>query len=286
MTVPAIDSGLPLPPAAVLRRYEVPGGPLAALEVGTAGDGSPVVLLPGFTGSKEDFRAVVAPLAAAGYRALAYDQRGQFASPGPDDPGAYTVEALAGDLLALLDVLDAGPVHVVGHSFGGLVARAATLKRPEAVRSLVLLCSGPAALTGPRVEMLPLMRPVIEQGGMPALVEAVDALNAGDPRWRALPAEVQEFLRRRMLASSAAGLLAMAEALTGEPDLVAELRASGVPVLVCHGEGDDAWAPALQRDMAERLGAAYAVVPDALHSPAVENPAATVRALTEFFAGR
>lgn len=286
MTASATDSGLPLPAGAVLRRYEVPGGPLAALEVTTTGDGSPVVLLPGFTGSKEDFRAVVAPLAGAGHRALAYDQRGQFASPGPDDPGAYTVEALAGDLLALIDVLDAGPVHVVGHSFGGLVARAATLKRPEAVRSLVLLCSGPAALTGPRVEMLPLMRPVIEQGGMPALVEAVDALNAGDPRWRALPAEVQEFLRRRMLASSAAGLLGMAEALTGEPDLVAELRASGVPVLVCHGEGDDAWAPALQRDMAERLGAAYAVVPDALHSPAVENPAATVRALTEFFAGR
>jgi pimeloyl-ACP methyl ester carboxylesterase len=134
--------------------------------------------------------------------------------------------------------------------------------------------------------MLPLMRPVIEQGGMPALVEAVDALNAGDARWRALPPEVQAFLRRRMLASSAAGLLGMADALTSEPDLVAELRASGVPVLVCHGEGDDAWTPALQRDMAERLGAAYAVVPDALHSPAVENPAATVRALTEFFAGR
>jgi pimeloyl-ACP methyl ester carboxylesterase len=133
--------------------------------------------------------------------------------------------------------------------------------------------------------MLPLMRPVVEQGGMPALVEAVDALNAGDARWRALPVDVQVFLRRRMLASSAAGLLGMADALMTEPDLVEELRASGVPVLVCHGEGDDAWLPALQHEMAERLGAAYAVVPDALHSPAVENPAATVRALTDFFAG-
>lgn len=283
---PAPEDDFPPPPGAAPRPFDLPGGPLAAWEVAAAahGDRAPVVLLPGFTGSKEDFRDVLTPLAAAGHRVLAYDQRGQFASPGPDDAAAYTVEALAGDLLSLLDALGAGPVHVVGHSFGGLVARAAALKRPEAVRSLVLLCSGPAGLTGPRVEMLPLMRPVIEQGGMPALVEAVDALNAGDPRWLALPVAVQQLLRRRMLASSATGLLAMAEALTGEPDLVAELRASGVPVLVCHGEGDDAWAPAVQRDMAARLGAAYVVVPDALHSPAVENPAATVEALTSFFA--
>jgi pimeloyl-ACP methyl ester carboxylesterase len=282
------EQALPLPAGAVFTRYELPGGPVAALEVApdAGGDAGPVVLVPGFTGSKEDFREVLAPLAAADHRAVAYDQRGQFASPGPDDASAYSVEALAGDLLALVDALDIGPVHVVGHSFGGLVARAAVLKRPEAVRSLVLLGSGPAALTGPRVEMLPLMRPLLEQGGMPAVVEAVDAFNAGDPRWLALPTSVQQFLRRRMLASSAAGLLAMADALTGEPDLVAELRATGVATLVCHGEGDDAWAPALQREMAERLGAPYVVVPGALHSPAVENPEATVQALIDFFAGR
>ena len=46
---------------------------------------------------------------------------------------------------------------------------------------------------------------------------------------------------------------------------------------------DDAWAPALQADMAERLGAAYAVIPDALHSPAVEQPEATAKALLAFF---
>jgi len=279
---------LRLPAGAQARRVDVPGGPLAAVEAAPtgAGDRAPVVLVPGFTGSKEDFREVLAPLAAAGHRAIAYDQRGQHESIGPQDAAAYAVEALAADLLALVDALDAGPVHVVGHSFGGLVARAAALERPEALRSLVLLCSGPAALTGPRVATLPLLRPVIEQGGMPALVQAVDAMNAADPRWLALPVEVQAFLRRRMLASSGPGLVAMADALTSEPDRVDELRASGIPVLMCHGEGDDAWTPALQKAMAERLGAAYAVVPDAQHSPAVENPTATVRTLTDFFVGR
>jgi pimeloyl-ACP methyl ester carboxylesterase len=175
-------------------------------------------------------------------------------------------------------------VHLVGHSFGGLVSRAAVLRRPAAVRSLTLMCSGPQALTGPRVELLPLMAPVLEQGGMPALVDAVEALGADDPRTQSLSPEVRQFLRVRMLASSPAGLLGMAAGLTGEPDRVDALRATGVPVLVLHGEADDAWAPAVQAAMAERLGAQHVVVPDAQHSPAVENPRPTAAALNAFFA--
>lgn len=272
---------LPLPAGTVRRAVAVPGGALAVLE--HSGSGVPVVLVPGFTGSKEDFRLVLQPLADAGRRTLAIDQRGQYESPGPDDPAAYSVEALAVDLVALLDALDAGPVHLVGHSFGGLVARAAVLKRPETVCSLTLMCSGPQALTGPRVDLLPLMAPVLESGGMPALVDAVEALGADDPRTLALTPQVRAFLRTRMLASSPAGLVGMGAALTSEPDRVAELRATGVPLLVLHGADDDAWSPAVQAEMAARLDARHVVVPDALHSPAVENPAPTARALTAFF---
>jgi pimeloyl-ACP methyl ester carboxylesterase len=161
------DLPLPLDPRLRSSLVEVPGGPLAVLEA--PADGPPVVLLPGFTGSKEDFRLVLAPLAEAGHRAIAYDQRGQFESPGPVDASGGTVESLAADLLSLVDALGLGGVTVVGHSFGGLVARSAVLKRPEAFRSLVLMSSGPAALTGPRVEALPLLRPIVEQGGMAAL---------------------------------------------------------------------------------------------------------------------
>ena len=266
-----------------LERFDAPRTRIAALVCEPDGPArSTVLLVPGFTGSKEDFRLLLDPLADAGHRAVAVDQRGQFQSPGSDDLADYTTAALGRDLLAVVDGLGGEPVHLVGHSFGGLVSRAAVLAQPQAFRSLVLMGSGPAGLTGPRVDVLPLMRPLLEQG-MPALVDAVDQLNAADQRWLALDSSVQGFLRDRMLTSSARALLGMADSLTGEPDRVDELRATGLRVLVLHGESDDAWTPALQTEMAVRLGATHAVVPGAAHSPAVENPDATLKALLSFY---
>lgn len=272
-------------PAVRWERLEVPGGPLAVLRREPTGEvrRGTVLLVPGYTGSKEDFRLLLPPLAEAGHPVVALDQRGQFQSPGPDDLAAYTTAALGADLLAAIDALGGEPMHVVGHSFGGLVARAALLSRPAAFGSLTLMGSGPAGLTGPRVEILSLLRPLLLQGGMPVVVAAMDAMNAQDARYLALDASLQGFLRDRMLAASPHALLGMADALTTEPDRVAELRASGVPLLVLHGAADDAWTPALQEQMATRLGAAYAVIPDAQHSPAVENPAATAKVLLDFY---
>jgi pimeloyl-ACP methyl ester carboxylesterase len=75
----------------------------------------------------------------------------------------------------------------------------------------------------------------------------------------------------------------MSDALLTEPDLVSELRATGVPAMVCFGEHDDAWGPGPQRDMARRLGARVEVIADAAHSPAAERPAATAKVLADFW---
>lgn len=274
----------PLPEGIVASRLDVPGGPLAVLDAAPAGAAkATVVLVPGFTGSKEDFREVLLPLAEAGYRAVAIDQRGQHESPGPDDHSAYTTAALGTDVLHVVTALGNRPVHLVGHSFGGLVSRAAVIQDPTAFRSLVLMDSGPAGLTGPRADVLPFMRAILLEGGLAAVWDAAEALGP-DPRKPAAAPEAKAFLRSRMLAGSPAGLLAMADSLTTEPDRSAELAALDLPVLVLYGEDDDAWPPHVQDEMADRLGAPVIVVPDAFHSPAAENPALTAQVLRDFFA--
>ena len=85
------------------------------------------------------------------------------------------------------------------------------------------------------------------------------------------------------MATDPVGLRAMGAALRVVEDGTDELARTGLPILVLYGESDDAWMPAVQAEMAQRLGAAHVVIPDAAHSPAVENPAATVRALLDFW---
>jgi pimeloyl-ACP methyl ester carboxylesterase len=266
-----------LPPGVRAGTVVLPTGQLAVLTCTAADAVDTVVLVPGYTGGKEDFLAILELIASYGHTVLAYDQRGQHESPGDDDPGSYTIEALAGDLLDLLHQL--GPAHVVGHSFGGLVARAAAIREPAAMRSLTLLCSGPGALPGARADGVRALRPVLVEGGKEALWQALAEAPAGDP----LPQDVAALMKARFDGNSASGLIAMGDELLSARDRTAQLAATGLPVLVACGAKDDAWPPATQADMARRLGARHAVIADAVHSPGVEQPGATVAVLEQFW---
>jgi pimeloyl-ACP methyl ester carboxylesterase len=256
---------------------------IAALQIG-APDARPALLLPGYTGSNEDFGPILDPLAAAGLLVTAMDLPGQLDSPGLDPGGSYAPDGLAPCVREVARRL--GPrTLLLGHSFGGLVARAAVIAEPALFESLVLLSSGPAALEGTRRLTMDQLDPVLASAGLPGVYAAMQAAALGDPAYVAPEPDVAEFLERRFLGSTPAMLQGMADALRAEPDRVAALRATAVPVLVAHGVDDDAWLPAVQLDMAERLGARYAVIPDAAHSPAVENPDGTVAVLTEFWRG-
>lgn len=260
---------------------ELAGQRIAALQAGVA-DGRPVLLVPGYTGSKEDFGPVLDPLAAAGYLVTAIDLPGQLDSPGPPAVEDYVPDRLA-DCIRALAARHEGRLLLLGHSFGGLVARAAVIAEPELFESLVLLCSGPAQLGGMRRMTMDRLDPVLASSGLAGVYAALKQFWLDDPRYVAPPPDVADFLERRFLSGSPAMLQGMADALRQEPDRVAQLAATGMPVLVIHGADDDAWPPGVQHEMAERLGAQYAVIPASAHSPAVENPAATVRALLEFW---
>jgi pimeloyl-ACP methyl ester carboxylesterase len=96
---------------------------------------------------------------------------------------------------------------------------------------------------------------------------------------------VVAFLGRRMLGNDPAGLVLMAQHMLAAPDRTAELAglAGQLPMLVIYGEDDNAWSPAAQENMARRLGARRHCIPAAMHSPAVEAPATTASALTQFW---
>lgn len=263
---------------------------VAALDTG--GSDRPVVLmLPGYTGSKEDFAPLLDPLADNGFRAIAIDLPGQYESPGPDSEDDYRPEPLGRVVTDLIAALPP-PVVLLGHSFGGLVARSAVLvgARPA---GLVLLSSGPGELpAGPRREALVLGEPVLREQGVEAAYALLQGLSqqraargtvATDEPATAPAARLAAFYRRRFLASSAAGLLGMGTALQVEPDRVAELTealtTSGIAVSVISGEADDAWGLDQQAEMARRLGSALVMIPGAGHSAAVEQPDRLLRAL-------
>jgi pimeloyl-ACP methyl ester carboxylesterase len=267
------------------RRVQIDAGGLriGALRIG-APDGPPVLLVPGYTGSKEDFGPILDALGAAGFCATAVDLPGQLDSDALPELADYRPDRLAGIVREIGRRLGERPL-LLGHSFGGLVARAAVIAEPALFDSLVLLSSGPAQLGGVRRETMDRLDPVLATGGLPAVWAALQAALLDDPHYVAPPRDVAEFVERRFFAGSPVMLQGMADALRAEPDRVAALAATGVPVLVAHGAADDAWPPAVQREMAQRLGARYVVIADAAHAPAVENPAATVAALVEFWGG-
>ena len=269
-------------------------GVFAALEAVPASrvcEREAALLVPGYTGSKEDFLAILDLLAADSRRVVAIDMRGQFETPGAGDPGGYAAAALGADIVAIMRAI--GARHLVGHSYGGLIGREAVLAGGSEVASFTLMSSGPAALTGPRARELRAMLAAlgVSQDGTPDAA----ALRAGiSGLWQdhlapqavaaGVPGHIVAFLGRRMLSNDPDGLILMARHMLTAPDRTAELaRLDQIPMLIIYGEDDNSWSPAAQENMARRLGARRLCIPAAVHSPAVEAPATTASALTQFW---
>lgn len=271
----SVPKSLALPPGVEAVEIETARGSFAAHRIRTPGVPVHVLLVPGWTGSKEDFTPLLPLLAAAGFDATAYDQRGQFETAGHADAD-YSLDGLGADAAALADVCSSSPSHLLGHSFGGLVAQAAVLAEPGLWRTLSLLGTGPMALGENDERPLGLMLQALDHDVPMAAIH--EFRENGAKR----PPEIAEFLLRRFTSNARESLRAMTQHLIEAPDRLDNVIEVGLPTWVGRGVKDNGWPHDAQEEMARRIGVEVHVIADSIHSPAVENPEGLAEAWLPF----
>ena len=190
-------------------------------------------------------------------------------------PGPYSIAAMAGDVLALLDAMGIGQAHVGGLSIGGLVAQSIAHQAPGRVSSLIL-CDTALALPPPQGwrDRAALVR----TQGIPAIADAVMA------RW-VTPGFMQDpaaiGLRAMLLRTDPEGYAAAAEAIAAA-DLSADTAGLSVPALVLVGERDEATPVSSAEALCKALGGSLALLPGAAHIPTVEVPDLVSSAIRQF----
>ena len=248
------------------------------------GAGTPLLMVHGYTGSKEDFGLVVDAL-AADRRVVALDLPGHGDSPGPDDPGAYGLGTLAAWLLRVADELGLDELHLLGHSMGGLLAQRVASVASQRLRSLVLADTGMGALRDEHSELVAALAVMARDDGIQAAWDAVRDYDVEQRPVQAIDEARERFVERRFLAMNPAALIGGARVLISSAPHGAFLRGIDMPVLVLHGENDDWWLPSEQRLLARTVaGAEYVVIPGAVHSPQIENPDVWLKVVRDFLA--
>ncbi len=245
------------------------------LHVERGGEGAPLLLLHGFTGSHETW----APFSGSwpGTETIALDLLGHGDSPSPDDAARYTMPCAIQDIVALLDDLQLPRVTLLGYSMGGRVAMRLALAAPQRIDGLILESASPgidsASQRRARVAADRALADRIERGSLEAFVDYWESL----PLWSSqsnLDAAARERLRRQRLRNDRRGL---ANSLRGmgagcDPSIIDELAGLSMPALLISGELDAKYCAAAAA-MCERIPAArHHVVKGAGHAVHLEQP--------------
>ena len=110
-----------------------------SMHITEEGEGPLVILCHGFPELGYSWRHQMAPLAEAGYRVVAPDQRGYGKTDCPADVEAYDMLKLTADIVGLVDALGETEAYIVGHDFGSFVAQHCALLRPDIFKAVVLM---------------------------------------------------------------------------------------------------------------------------------------------------
>ncbi|MCX6432718.1 MAG: alpha/beta hydrolase [Actinobacteria bacterium] len=284
-TPPFID----LPPGVIVERWPVRGTERAVMHTGLVADRPWALLVPGFTGSKEDFIAVLPLLAETGVGAVSFDQLGQNESDGSVDAGDYALPLLAADIAVIAETAAAQfgltAPHLLGHSFGGLVVQEAVAAGMIRPASLTLFCTGPGGLPPERWGAVPDLVAALEHADLAEIWRIMHEMEEADETVPP-PLDVAAFLERRWHANSPVQLREFALLLMHQPRLVERLRPAiaVIPTTIMWGEDDDAWPIEVQADMAAELGVTSVELPGVGHSPNAQDPQAMVDALLRAWA--
>lgn len=109
------------------------------MHIASVGEGLPVVFCHGFPGLWYSWRKQLEPVAAAGFRAIAVDQRGYGRSDRPVDPAEYDANQVMDDMIGLLDALGAEKAVFVGHDFGAQQVCNLAVRHADRVAGVVIM---------------------------------------------------------------------------------------------------------------------------------------------------
>ena len=238
--------------------------------------GSPAVVLSNSLGSTWSMWDAQVPELTKRYKVVRYDVRGHGGSPVPQGP--YTIDDLAGDVVALMDRLGLEKAHFVGLSLGGMTGMRLAQANPERVEKLVVLCT--AAVLGP-AESWHDRAKTVRAEGTAAVADAVVRRWYTDDFFKRFP-ERATAARDTIAATPAEGYAGCCEAIAAM-DLTAELPRITAPTLAIAGAEDPATPTPHLRRIAESVAQGTLLeVPRAAHLANDEQPEIVNQAITEF----
>jgi pimeloyl-ACP methyl ester carboxylesterase len=254
------------------RNIEVGG---ATLECTLCGSGPPVVLLANAGCSTDYFDGLTHVLTAGGLQTIAINMRGVGKSRGALE--GITVHDLAADVAGVIEALECGPAHLVGHAFGNRVARCLAVDRPALVRSVTLLAAG--GMIGPSTPLGTALSNATE-----IKMNGSDCVTVYGARWLSPASDPKVLAQVDCWPAVHVAHLALAR---GMP-LAEWWDAGTAPLLVIQGLDDIAAPPGNGHALREKHGDRVRLIdlPDAGHFMLLEQPDIVTRTIAEFVGAR
>jgi pimeloyl-ACP methyl ester carboxylesterase len=242
-----------------------------------------IVFSHSFLASSEHFRPQLEALSDR-YHCIAFDHRGHGYSEVPRE--GYDMETIYDDAEGFIEALGCGPCHFVGLSTGGFVGMRLAIRRPDLLRSLVLMDTSADEEPPLMAQQYKFLGHIVRRvGWRPVLGMVMRKMFArkflDDPAQRA---EVEAWRARFLTMDTFAGP-EFGVGISSRESVFSQLGRIRVPTLVMVGEQDIATPPSRARRLAAGIeGAELVVIPDAGHLCTVEEPAAVNAALEQFLA--